>query len=200
MRLKRLPEDDLWIHYFTNSKLVKKLIVEYGKGSFQIQIRKTFNEISCARNWENKVLRRMKVLNKPEKWLNRTDNKSILNEVHPRGTLGKKLPFNKGSSDNNKIIKKGNQYTKGTKWIHNEFEKRMIPKDEPIPDGFSLGTGRTNKRPDLSEYNRKNNKIKFQGKPGRSMKGELNSMFGKKQSEETKKKISVSQKTRRTKT
>jgi hypothetical protein len=200
VRLKRTPEEDFWIYYFTRSKKVKQLIAEYGKESFEFEIRKKFNSIEQAKNWETKVLTRMKVLDKPDIWLNRTNNVAIFNEVHPRGTLGKKLPFNKGASENNKLIKIGNQYTKGTKWIHNEHEKRMIPKDSPIPEGFQLGTGRTNKRPDLSEYNRKHNKLKFEGKPGRPMKGELNPMFGKKHSDQTKNKISLSQKIRHTKT
>lgn len=38
VKLKRHPEEDLWIKYFTSSKRVKKLIEEYGKESFDIQI------------------------------------------------------------------------------------------------------------------------------------------------------------------
>jgi len=118
------------------------------------------------------------------------------NHIHPRGTLGKTWKKEYKSRPD----KIGNKYTKGTRWIHNKFEKRMIQKDEPIPEGFLLGTGRTNKRQDLSEYNRKHNKLKFEGKPGRPMKGELNPMFGKKHSDQTKNKISLSQKIRHTKT
>lgn len=195
IRLKRTPEEDLWIHYFTRSKKVKQLISEYGTESFKFQIRKKFNSVKQARSWETKVLKRMKVLSKPDIWLNRTDNKSILNETHPRGTLGKTWK-NEYKSRPDKI---GNHNTKGTKWIYNEQEKRMISKDSPIPEGYQLGTGRTNKRPDLSEYNSKNNKLKFQGKPGRSMKGNLNPMFGKKHSDLTKKKISDSKKIQQTK-
>lgn len=154
VRLSRSPEEDFWIYYFTTSKRVHKIIEQYGKESFLFEIRRTFESAHTAREWESKVLRRMRVLDKPHLWLNRTNNKAILNEQHPRGTLGKKLPFNKGCSENNKIVKIGNQYTKGTKWINNGNIKKMIPKDDPVPEGFVLGTGRTNKRPDLSQYNR----------------------------------------------
>lgn len=38
IRYNRLPEDDLWIHYFTSSKYVKQLIVQYGINSFNASI------------------------------------------------------------------------------------------------------------------------------------------------------------------
>jgi hypothetical protein len=38
VRLKRHPTDDLWVHYFTSSAQVKKLIEQYGKDSFDVEI------------------------------------------------------------------------------------------------------------------------------------------------------------------
>ena len=38
VRKKRLPEEDLWKHYFTSSKKVKYLIEEYGIDSFDVEI------------------------------------------------------------------------------------------------------------------------------------------------------------------
>jgi len=38
VRLKRTPEEDFWIKYFTSSKKVKALILEHGTYSFDIQI------------------------------------------------------------------------------------------------------------------------------------------------------------------
>jgi len=38
VRLKRAPEKDLWIHYYTSSKRVKELIGLYGKDSFDVKI------------------------------------------------------------------------------------------------------------------------------------------------------------------
>jgi len=149
----KTPEEDLWIEYFTRSKRVKDLVEQYGKDSFEFQIRRKFNSVLAARKWETKVLRRMNVLSKPHTWLNRTDNKAILNEVHPRGTLGKTWR-NKTTSDRNAVEKIGNKYTKNTFWIHNGTEKKMIPIGTEIPVGFMKGTGRTNKRPDLSLRNK----------------------------------------------
>ena len=48
--------------------------------AFEFEIRRTFNSPKESRNWEHKVLQRMKVLEKPGLWLNRTDNKAILND------------------------------------------------------------------------------------------------------------------------
>jgi hypothetical protein len=38
IKLNRHPTEDLWIHYFTSSKNIKKLIEEYGKDSFEFKI------------------------------------------------------------------------------------------------------------------------------------------------------------------
>ena len=82
--------DEFWKTYFTSSKKkIPELREQYGDGSFEFQIRKTFTCKQKAIDWESKVLRRMKVLESPELWLNRTDNKAILNEVSP--TLGRVL-------------------------------------------------------------------------------------------------------------
>lgn len=153
VRLELTAQNDLWIKYFTGSKKVKLLIEKYGKDSFIFEIRKEFETIKEARKWETKVLRRMRVLDKPNVWLNRTNNESILNENHPRGTLGKTWK-NNYTKQRNKIEKTGNQYTKNTFWITNGNESKMIPIGSDIPEGYIKGTGRTNKRPDLAERNR----------------------------------------------
>jgi len=157
VKLMKTPEEDLWIKYFSRSKKVHHLIDKYGLNSFEFEIRKKFDTVEQARDWETKVLHRMDVLNKPSVWLNRTNNKAILNDTHPRGTLGKTWK-NPRSTESNKINKVGNTNTKGTYWVHCGTEKRMIPIGEPMPIGFKKGTGRTNKRPDLAERNRKKGK------------------------------------------
>lgn len=58
---KNCHPDDLWATYFTSSLYVKKLIQEYGKQSFQYEVRKTFTNIHKARKWEERVLRYLKV-------------------------------------------------------------------------------------------------------------------------------------------
>src|ERR1035437_7045997 len=68
-----------WVKYFTSSKkLIPLYRTLFGDDSFEFEIRRVFDDKMKAREWEHKVLRRMKVLQKPHIWLNRTDNKTIL--------------------------------------------------------------------------------------------------------------------------
>ena len=73
---KKAHPDDLWVTYFTSSKHVKAFAAEHGPPTIK-QIRKIFEEgdVEVAREYEHKVLRRLKVVNN-DKWLNETDNKS----------------------------------------------------------------------------------------------------------------------------
>lgn len=74
---KNAQPEDLWISYFTSSKHVKKFAKEHGTPDI-IEIRKIFDDVQEARNWEHKVLRRLKVKNN-DIWLNKTDNISMPN-------------------------------------------------------------------------------------------------------------------------
>ena len=67
------PKDDLWIHYFTSSKYVRKHRQEFGEPDV-VEIRRVFQDDVSARNWEMGVLRRLKVRTN-QKWLNRYDGK-----------------------------------------------------------------------------------------------------------------------------
>ena len=67
--------NDLWKTYFTSSRHVKEFREQYGEPDV-IQVRQTFNDSLQAREWEHKVLRRLKVL-ASEKWLNKSTGKSI---------------------------------------------------------------------------------------------------------------------------
>jgi hypothetical protein len=60
---------DLWTKYFTSSKKIHALIKIYGKESFIVEVRKTFDTSDEALNWEEKVLTRLKVT-KSDIWLN----------------------------------------------------------------------------------------------------------------------------------
>lgn len=68
--------EEFWLQYETSSKEVKRKIEEYGKDAFSFEIRKTFDDAEKARLWENKVLRRMKVIERDD-FMNKTDNISI---------------------------------------------------------------------------------------------------------------------------
>ena len=75
---------DLWNPYKTSSIHVAKFIAEHGEPDL-IEVRKTFIDVPVAQNWEHRVLKRIKAVSS-DKWLNRTDNKSIAplyGEDHP---------------------------------------------------------------------------------------------------------------------
>lgn len=57
---KNCNPNEFWVTYFTSSKLVKSLIQQYGKESFDVEIRKTFaDDPKKAQDWERRVLRRI---------------------------------------------------------------------------------------------------------------------------------------------
>lgn len=67
---KKCSPDDLWVTYFSTSKLVKQLIKDYGADSFVVTVRRTFATAEEALRWEHKVLRRLNAA-ESEHWLNR---------------------------------------------------------------------------------------------------------------------------------
>ena len=101
------PQEDLWIHYFTSSPKVHKLIEETGKDSFLTEIRQVFDSTKKAVNWEPRVLRRCKVLHDP-KWI----NQNIAGYIVPTEESNKKISdFHKGkpkSEDHKKKIRDSN--------------------------------------------------------------------------------------------
>jgi len=84
--------NDLWVNYFSSSTKVKGLIKKYGKKSFIFEIRKTFKSKQAAINWENKVLKRMKVVQR-EDFLNQSDNKYVDPKLLSRIRKGKNNPM-----------------------------------------------------------------------------------------------------------
>jgi hypothetical protein len=60
----------LWSTYFTSSSKVKSLINKYGADSFDVAIRKVFDNPKKALLWEHKVLSRLNAAARSD-WLNR---------------------------------------------------------------------------------------------------------------------------------
>jgi hypothetical protein len=69
---KNADPSELWVTYFTTSKYVKELIEQYGKDSFDVEIRQTFDDQTKAALWEAKVLRRLNVRVNTN-WINRSN-------------------------------------------------------------------------------------------------------------------------------
>lgn len=92
---KNCQPEDLWTTYFTSSKYVKQFRKQNGEPDI-IQIRKIFDSKEKAILWEHKVLKRLNVISN-EKWLNKTDNKTICPEAARNALVGRS-PWNKGKS------------------------------------------------------------------------------------------------------
>lgn len=55
---KNSHPSDLWKSYFSSSKVIQQLLVEYGSSSFKAKIVKTFQDEKSARAYEEKLIRR----------------------------------------------------------------------------------------------------------------------------------------------
>lgn len=67
---KGCSPEDLWVTYFTSSKLVSDYRARFGDPDI-IQVRKIFTSRESAIQWEYKVLSRLNVLTE-DKWLNQS--------------------------------------------------------------------------------------------------------------------------------
>jgi hypothetical protein len=172
---KNCHPSELWNSYKTSSKHVIDIYNKHGNPDI-IEIRKIFDNIEKARLWENKVLKKMNVINE-QKWLNQTNNISISlecstkNSKKPKdfGSKISKLLTGKKKSDETKL--KMSNSRKGFKV--SEQTKEKIKKT--VQNNWNLLTGEEKKK-------------KF-GKFGES-----NPFYGKKHSEQTKKLISEKKK------
>jgi hypothetical protein len=67
---KNCDPSQLWVTYFSSSKVVKKLILEHGADSFTWEVRRTFGSAAEALAWEHKVLTRLDAAARAD-WINR---------------------------------------------------------------------------------------------------------------------------------
>jgi len=74
--------EQLWITYFTSSKIIINLIKQHGIESFQFEVRKIFENRHDAVNWERRVLKKVNAKQNPL-WLNKSNGgKDFLFEKH----------------------------------------------------------------------------------------------------------------------
>lgn len=85
---------DLWNPYKTSSTHVAAFVAEHGEPPVR-QIRNTFDNAQAARTWEERVLKRMKVV-VDHKWLNR--NASMAPPINPFGNLAMRKPENRAKA------------------------------------------------------------------------------------------------------
>jgi hypothetical protein len=175
--------NDFWTKYFTSSKKVKRLIKRYGKKSFIFEIRKTFKTPQQAINWENKVLKRMKVIYRND-FLNLTNNKSIDPNYLSKIMRGKKNNFY-GKKHTKESIKKMRLASLGK---NNSMYGK--PRTEEVKQKLRLANlGKKYSKERLSKM-----RLASTGKNNAmyGKKGKLAPNYGKQRSEETKQKIRLS--------
>lgn len=117
---KHCHPSQLWTTYYTSSKIIKQLILEYGEDAFVVKITRTFDKKEEAREWEHRFLCKVKASTNPI-WLNQHNgdgeffNKGgrKLSEEHRRklSEAFKGIP-KPGTS----IAMKGNNHNKGKKF------------------------------------------------------------------------------------
>ena len=178
------PADDLWVDYFTSSLKIKKLIKEYGKDSFEAEVRQIFESKEQAIKWEPKVLRRCKVLERQHTWLNGNVAGYILATPESCEKISNSLR-GKPKSDEHK--RKISAYQKG-KMVSAETSKKISEanKGKPAPNKGKPASNETRKK--ISD-----------AKKGKSLSEETRKKIsdakkGKSLSEETRKKISDTKK------
>jgi hypothetical protein len=168
--------DNFWKTYFTSSKHVSYRLKQYGKECFQFEIRKTFDAPMKAKLWEERVLRRMKVVEKSE-WLNKNDS------IAPPHYTGEKNPFfgkHHSEETKNKVRKKAK----------NRFEDpTFVEKYASAMKNRNNDVHRTDEyRQMKSEKGKRNYELGISG-INFDRSGSGNGMFGKTHSEDARKKM-----------
>jgi hypothetical protein len=172
--------NDLWTKYFTSSKKVKGLIKRYGKKSFIFEIRKTFKTSQEAINWENKILRRMKVIYRND-FLNLTNNKSIDPDYLSKIRRGKNNTFY-GKKHSKESIAKIKLASSGK---NNSMYGK--PRTEEVKQKLRLANlGKKHTKESIKKMSIANS---GKNNPMYGKKGKLAPNYGNKYSEETKQKI-----------
>lgn len=126
--------DELWVSYFTSSRYVKRLILRYGMSEFRTEVRRTFSDAVTAVKWEHTVLKRMRVLGKPE-WLNMSIGtlKSTRNEM-----LSKHNVYQKGHKRSQAEVEKRATNYETVVWIKKDGVDKLV-KETDVPYYLSLG-------------------------------------------------------------
>jgi len=117
--------NDLFVTYFTSSKLVHACIMKFGMPSIK-SIRRTFKTPKQAMIWEQKVLRRVKVLYS-KRWLNQNISGAIEFNIDVRRAMS--------DAKKNKI------------WVNKHGKKTLIRREllnTFIENGYAKGHGQLN--------------------------------------------------------
>jgi hypothetical protein len=69
---KNCQPEELWLDYFTSSKIIKNIIKREGKDAFAFEVRKIFDDVKKCRAFEAKLLRRIRAGSRDD-WYNQHD-------------------------------------------------------------------------------------------------------------------------------
>lgn len=177
---------DLWQSYFTSSKEVIKFRNLHGDPDI-IKIRKTFKSVVHAKNYEDKVLRRMKV-NLLEKWLNiKADSFKGLDVTKVKYKTGLNNPIHKYLETNMESFKK--KISEGTKIGQANSPKSLRVREENTKRFIENNPGK-NKSAETTKRMSESQKIRMSNVENRPI-GNKNGMYGKTHSDERKQEISI---------
>ncbi len=163
---KKCNPNELWKTYFTSSKCVKEFRKKYGEPDI-IQVRKTFISSKLAREWEYKVIKRMKIV-ESDIWLNKSNR-------------GEYFHITKHSEETKRKISKS---TKGRS--HGPMSEKQKQKISIAQKGEkSVHWGKR-----ITEEHKEKIRLSSLGKTRPQFFSSANPFFNKKHSTETKEKLS----------
>ena len=112
VRLGLTPEQDLMLNYTTSSKEINSLIKTHGLDAFEWEVRKTFNTVEEAVEWEKRVLSKCKVLHNRDNWF----NGNVAGYIIPTEEGLKKISdFHKGKAKSDEHKQRISEANKGRK-------------------------------------------------------------------------------------
>jgi hypothetical protein len=121
---------DLWKTYFTSSEKVKGLIKRYGKKSFSYEVRKTFDTPEQAREWESKVITRIKAIRRKD-FLNQANGMPMSWWLGKKLSKNHKIKVSKSLINNKRCLgiknRLGKKHSEKTKIKLSESMKGRIP-------------------------------------------------------------------------
>lgn len=167
VRHKRLPEQDLWISYYTSSNTIKRLVNELGKDAFTAEVIYTSNDSSDT-YWVEQSLIKQHIT-----------NPNCLNKKYQDQESGNTVFSTTGKPSWNKGI------PSSTKGVARSPE--VAAKISAGRKGKGLGISPKNKGVPASEEQRRKQSEKMSGR----YLGDLNPFFGRTHSEETRLKIAA---------
>lgn len=157
--------DDLWVTYFTSSKIVSKFRKQYGEPDV-VQVRKTFRNESQAIEWERKVLVKINVIY-DERWINCSNGDAIrTSDIDNSG----KVFWNNGERNVRSRTRPGKEWSRGI--LLTDEQRRRIGESR---------TGENN-----SFYGKKHTE-EFKKKSSERMSGKNHPFYGKKRPEHSEK-------------